>query len=274
VTKLPKKIRTILIDFRKGKIEDSLIELEKIEGFEPQKNLIKSQINYFQEEYENAMNYDEKALPFNDQWYAGNIITEHFFAYSNSAILSNQVEKATKFYNGYLENKIGQNLPDHKINFYKHQISQHLQKVKGEKDLIINFHKPYEIKNKGEPIEKFYDQYERVHQNSDFKSKDAIGYIFHFLIDYGNTEECLNYYEENWESVIMEESHLKVAQIYRTQNQIDKSQEVIHRFATKFWYPIEHLQIVPMKLWCYEDLIPILDKELKREILKTNKEKK
>lgn len=274
MVKLKKELITILSDFRKGKIEESEIKLDKMDGFEVQKNLVKAQINYFKEDYEKAMSFDEKALPNNDQWYAGNILTEHFFAYSNSAIQSNQVARAAKFYKEYLVNKSNQNLPEHKINFYKHQISQHLQKIEGEKNLIINFHKPYEIKEDGEPIEKFYQQYQRVRQSSNLKSKDAIGYILHFLIDDGNTEECLDYYEANWESVIMEDRHLKIAQIYKAKKQIGKVKEVIFRFAEKFWSPIEHLQIVPMKLWCYEDLLPLIDKELKLEILKANKEKK
>ncbi len=274
VVKLKKELIQILNDFRKGKIEESEIKLNKIKGFEVQKNLVKSQINYFKEDYEKAMSYDEKALPNNDQWYAGNILSEHFFAYSNAAIESNQIKRASEFYKEYLVNKSKLNLPEHKINFYNHQVSQHLQKIEGEKNLIINLHKAYEIKDDGKPIEKIYQQYQRVRESSDLKSKDAIGYILHFLIAYGNTNECLDYYEVNWKSAIMEDSHLKIAQIYKAKKQMEKAKEVIFRFAEIFWYPIEHLQIVPMKLWRYEDLLPLIDKELKLEILKANKEKK
>lgn len=274
MVKLTNELIKILKDFRKGKIQESQIKLDKVEGFDVQKSLVKAQINYFKEDYKKAMRYDEKALPNNDQWYAGNILSEHFFAYSNSAIQSNQVERASKFYKAYLANKVKQNLPEHKINFYKHQVSQHLQKLEGEKNLIINCHKAYEIKEKGEPIEKFYQQYQNVRDSSALKSRAAIEYMLHFLIEYGNTNECLNYYETNWESIIMEDNHLKVAQIYKAKKQIEKAKEVILRFAEKFWYPIEHLQIVPMKLWCFEDLLPLIDKELKLEILAVNKAKK
>lgn len=273
MVKLNNELIKVLSEFRKGKIEESEIELDKVEGFDVQKNLIKAQLNYFKEDHENAMRHDEKALPNNDQWYAGNILCEHFFAYSNSAIQTNQIKRATKFYNNYLANKKAQNLPEHKINFYNHQITQHLKKIKGEKGLMIDY-KPYEINENGKPIENFYEQYKHVHGKSDFESKDAVGYILYFLIQYGNTEECLNYYENNWESAIIEDNHLKIAQVYRAKGQIDKTKEVILRFASKFWLPIEHLQIVPMKLFQYEDLMEIMDKEIKSEILKTDKEKR
>jgi len=45
-------------------------------------------------------------------------------------------------------------------------------------------------------------------------------------------------------------------------------------YVTKSWYPVEHIQITPMRLWEFEDLSPILTTELKKEMLLTPKAKK
>ena len=84
------------------------------------------------------MNFDEKSLLFNEQWYAGNILTEHFFTYTNTAIKINQTERAEKFYNFFLETKEIENLPSHQINQYRYLIEQHIQKLNGVKNLKIN----------------------------------------------------------------------------------------------------------------------------------------
>lgn len=261
----------MLDKFRKGKIQIGNAILDNIDGFIPQKNLIKSQVSFFEEEHELAMRYAEKALPHDDQWYAGNVLCEHFFAYTYSAIQTDRVPEAKDFYSNYLKQKLKQDLPQHRVNFYAHQVSQHLKKLEGDKQLAIHTRKPYRIIYDGEPIQSFYDRYRVVHSKSDLKSKDAIGYIFHFMLEYGNTDICLDFYEENWELLIQEDAHLRVAQAYTAKQQIQKAQLTILRFAERFWLPVDNVQIVPMKLFEFEDLLKVMDKELKRTILHADK---
>ena len=138
IVKIPKKLRDILNTLRSGQIEIGLEQLEKVKDFEPQKTIVKAEINYFKDNHEIAMENDENGLPFDEQWYAGNILFEHFFAYSNTAIISDNVSRAETFYNTFLTQKELLNLPEHRINVYKHQVKNHLAKLNGEKDLIIN----------------------------------------------------------------------------------------------------------------------------------------
>jgi len=271
---LTSKLKSLLIEFRKGEIDSSLIKLESIQGHEIRKYLIKAQINYLKEEHDKAMEFTELALPHNHHWYAGNILTEHFFAYSNTAIKTNQIARAKDFYEKFLKNKLESSLPEHKSNFYTHQITQHIKKLDGQKNLIIDFNKPYQIINEGKSIAEISKEYQKSRKTLNLESIDAKGYIMYFLTNYGNTKECLEYYESNWKSLLLDNTHFKIAQIYTSLNLKDKAIEVILRATTKFWRPVDHLQIVPIKIWTYEDLLPFLDKEMKLTILYANKELK
>jgi hypothetical protein len=118
IVKIPKKLRDIFDKLRSGQIELGLAQLAEVKDFEPQKNIVLAEINYFGSHNELAMTNDEKALPFDEQWYAGNILSEHFFAYTNTAIVSHNIQRAENFYKTYLAGKEKSNLADHRLNTY------------------------------------------------------------------------------------------------------------------------------------------------------------
>lgn len=67
IVKIPKKLRNIFDTLRSGQIEVGLEQLEKIKNFEPQKAIVKAEINYFSDSYEIAMENDEYGLLFDEQ---------------------------------------------------------------------------------------------------------------------------------------------------------------------------------------------------------------
>lgn len=271
VVKIPKKLRDILDTLRSGQIENGLENLEKIKGFEPQKAIINAEINYFSNNYENALTNDENGLPFDEQWYAGNILFEHFFAYSNTAIISNNIPRAKKFYTDFLTEKEKLELPEHRINVYRHQIKNHLAKLNGEKDLIID-EKPLQIINNGKSTEEFIAQLKEYRPKLTFDSVQGAEYLLNFMFGKGNTNESLAYYERFAEKIVNNNTHINAARLFLLTNQINKAKKAIMAFVNN-WYPVEYIQITPMILFSYEDLYPLLTKEFKQEILNTSKAK-
>lgn len=273
IVKIPKKLRDILDTLRSGQIEIGLEQLEKIKDFEPQKAIILAEINYFSENYEVAMTSDENGLPFDEQWYAGNILFEHFFAYSNTAIISNNVLRAENFYTKFLTDKEKSDLPKHRIDTYKHQVNQHLAKLKGETNLKIDA-EVLEVITNGKSTSEFIAQLKEYRPKLTFDSLDGAKYLLNFMFEEGNTDESLAYYEKYANELNNEDCHINASRLYLKTNQIEKAKRAIITYATKSWYPVEHIQITPMRLWEFEDLSPILTKELKKEILLTPKAKK
>ena len=272
IVKIPKKLRDILDTLRSGQIEIGLEQLENIKDFEPQKAIILAEINYFSDNYELAMLNDENGLPFDEQWYAGNILFEHFFAYSNTAIISDNISRAKNFYKNFLTEKEKLELPEHRINVYRHQVKNHLAKLNGERDLIIN-KKQLQIVKEGKSIDEFKEQLREFRPKLTFDSVEGAEYLLNFMLEKGNTDESLAYYEKFADKIVNDNTHIDAARLFHLKEQTDKAKKSLMTFVNN-WYPVEHLQITPMILFSYEDLYPLLTKEFKQEILNTPKAKK
>ena len=269
IVKIPKKLRDILDTLRSGQIELGLGHLAEIKNFEPQKNIILAEINYFSSNDELAMANDEKALPFDEQWYAGNILSEHFFAYTNAAIVSNNVQRAEKFYKTYLAGKEKSDLADHRLSTYKHQVSQHLAKLKGKKNLKISI-EPLQVIQDGKSGADFMAQLKKYKPKLVYDSPAGAGYLLGFMFEEGNTDESLSYYEKYAEVLTNEDHHIQASRLFLLTGETEKAKKAILNYV-KNWYPIEHIQITPMRLWEFDELYPILTKEFKEEILRMPK---
>ncbi|WP_400260875.1 hypothetical protein ACFX5U_12395 [Sphingobacterium sp. SG20118] len=265
IVKIPKKFRDILNTLRSGQIVIGLEQLEKIKGFEPQKAIVNAEIDYFNSNYESAMTNDENGLPFNDQWYAGNVLSEHFSAYTNTALRTGNISRAEGFYNNFLTEKEKLNLPEHQIRTYRHQINHHLAKLKGENGLSI-WSKPLKIVKDGKSTDEFIAQLKECRPQLTFDSEKGAEYLLHFMLESGNTDESLTYYEKFADKIFIGDIHINAARLFLLTGQIDKANQALVTFA-KNWYPVEHIQITPMVLFDYEDLLPLLTKEFKQEIL-------
>jgi len=270
IVKLPKKLKDALNTLRNGQIELGLAQLEKIKGFEPQKALVKAEINYFMDNPEEAMSFDEQALPFDGQWYAGNILFEHLFAYTSTSVKINNQALAEEFLANYLIEKEKLPLPAHLLNTYRHQISQHLKRLKGEKDLIIS-PKSLSLIEGGETKEAFVAQLKKYRPKVTLDSLEGAEYLLHFMFESGDTIEALNYYETYANQILNEDHHINAARLYTKLGLSINAKQALITYAANAWYPVEHLQITPMKLWSFEDLYPIFTKDLKEELLLMSK---
>ena len=273
IVKIPKKFRDILDILRSGQIENGLEQLEKIKDFEPQKAIVLAEINYFSENYEMAMTNDEMALPYDEQWYAGNILFEHFVAYTNTALISNNISRAENFYKQYLTEKEKLSLPDHRLNTYRYQIQQQLAKLKGDKNLKINV-EPLKVIREGKSTDYFIELLKENRPKLTYESAKGAEYLLHFMFERANTDESLAYYEKYENGIISEHIHIGATRLFLAKNQIEKAKNALMTYVTKSWYPVEYIQITPMRIWEYEDLYPILTKDLKKGILLANKAKR
>lgn len=269
IVKIPKKLRNIFDTLRAGEIEEGIRQLAQIKGFEPQKAIALAEINYFKGDYAAAMAQTEEALPFDEQWYAGNVLSEHFFAYTHAAIVSQRVAQAEKFYATFLSQKEQASLPEHRLNTYRHQVSNHLEKLMGKQGLAID-QKALEVITDGKSEADFTEQLKEYRPKLSYNSAKGAAYLLNFMFEKGNTAEALDYYEKYAEEISNEEQHINAARLFLKADQVEKARKAILRYA-KGWYPVEYIQVTPMRLWEFDDLHSLLTKELKEEILSTPK---
>ena len=266
VVKIPKKLKDILSILRNGQIEEGLEQLEKVKGFEAQKAIVKAEISYFRGNYKEALDFDEQALPFDEQWYAGNVLTEHLFAYSYASIATGNFLKAEKFLKQFLSEKENSGLPEHQVNFYRHQVTQHLKKINGEKNLIIDPNPVHLIEN-GANKEEFVAQLKQYRSKLQYDSAEGAEYLLHFMFEKCAANTVLEYYEIYKDQINLEDHHISAARLYVKINKEEKAREAILRYSCKAWYPVEHIQITPMKLLMFEDLHSIFTQDLKNQIV-------
>jgi hypothetical protein len=261
---IPKKFKDILDLLRSGQIEIGLEQLEKIDGFEPQKAIVMAEINYFSEKHETAMTYDEYALHFDEQWYAGNILHEHFIAYTYAAMISNNITRAKKFYKKYLTEKEKSGLKEFQMDNYRFMIKRQLRRLDGKK---INGKKTLKVIEEGKPKDTFIEQLKKYRPKFSYESADGAQYLLSFMFETANTKESLAYYEKYARGINYEDTHIDASRLFLAANKIAKAKKALMTFVTKSWCPVEILQITPMRVWEYDELYPLLTKNMKKKIL-------
>ncbi|KIA88072.1 hypothetical protein [Kaistella jeonii] len=269
VVKIPKKLKTIFQEIRDGNIELGNENLKNYKDFEPQKNIVFAQMNYFESNYEQAMLNDENSLLFNEQWYPGNILTEHFFAYTNTAIKINQIERAEKFYNFFLETKEMETLPAHQINQYRYLVEQHILKLNGEKNLKL-YPEKLSLITEGKKISEIELIQQKHRKDLNNKNIEKIEYLLNFMITDCNSKLVFEYYEKYCEEIKSENIHFDIARLYCLANDENLARKATLKFVEN-WFPIDFLQIVPMKFFEYEEMNLILTDQFKVQILNSRK---
>jgi tetratricopeptide (TPR) repeat protein len=266
VVKIPAKLRKALQTIRGGQVEAGLAQLAAVKGFEPQKASAEAEVAYFQGNFAAAMHLDEQALPFDGQWYAGNVLTEHLFAYSRAALLSGNVAQAQQFLQQFLARKEALNLPDHSLHFYRYQVAQHLQRLAGVHHLPSD-PQPLRPIATGAPLETFVPQLRQYRPKLTFDSAAGADYLLHFMFGTAATADVLHYYHAYADELRTESHHLSAARLYAQLGDRAAAEKALLTYAAIAWFPVEHTQVAPMRLWEFAELLPILTTELTTQLL-------
>ncbi|UZJ64644.1 hypothetical protein OKW96_20265 [Sphingobacterium sp. KU25419] len=136
--------------------------------------------------------------------------------------------------------------------------------------MIID-NKPLQLVKEGKSVDEFRAQLKQYRPKLTFESEQGAEYLLQFMLETGNTDESLAYYEKFADKIVSETIHIQAARLFHVTGQIDQAQQALMRFV-KNWYPVEYIQITPMVLFSYEDLYPLLTIAWKQEILHTPKE--
>jgi len=269
VVKIPVKLRKALQTIRSGQVEAGLAQLVTVKGFEPQKASTEAEVAYFQGNFAAAMRFDEQALPFDGQWYAGNVLTEHLFAYSRAALLSGNEAQASEFLRQFLAAET-LSLPDHRLHFYRYQVAQHLQRLAGAQHLPID-PQPLPPLATGAPLEAFAPQLRQYRPKLTFDSVAGADYLLHFMFASAATAQALRYYRTYADELRTESHHFSAARLYAQLGDHAAAEKALLTYAAIAWFPVEHTQVAPMRVWEFAELLPILTSELTTQFLLLSK---
>ncbi len=266
MVKISVKLRKALQTIRSGQIEMGLAQLAAIKGFEPQKASAAAEVAYFQGDFAAAMHLDEQALPFDGQWYAGNVLVEHLHAYSRAARLSENEARASQFLQRFLAEKEGLLLPDHRLDFYRYQVAQHLLRLAGAQQLPSDA-PPLPPLAAGTSLEACIAQLRQYRPKLTFDSAAGADYLLHFMFTSVATTDVLQYYRLYADELRTESHHLSAARLYAQLGDRAAAEKALLTYATIAWFPVEHTQVAPMRVWEFPELRPILTSELTTRLL-------
>ncbi len=255
VVKMPKKLRDAFDLIRKGRIEDGLAVFPSVGNFEAKKYLALAEIAYFKEEHLTALEYDEKALPIQD-WYADNVLTEHLCAYAYSAFQAGEQKRALAF----AELNIG--------GKSKKILSNYLKELQITK--TFNLYDPLTIIETGKPFDEFIAQLKKYRPKLTFDSSAGADYLLNYMFKESESTAVLDYYEKYAIKLSNTDHHISAAVMHALLNKIPDAQNSIRLFV-RHWFPVDDVQALPMRLFEYPQLYPALTKELKLEILTSEK---
>jgi hypothetical protein len=274
---VPKKLREVFALLRKGKLETGLTRLDDIEGmddFAAHMVIARAEIAYFEHDFERAMMLDETGLPFHDQWYAGNVVDEHFVAYVRAATAIRKQDRAREFLKAFLEREKGRRVPasdrprhTFHLERYGEVIRDLLGRLDGKKKGVPS----YAESSAPKPMSAFVEQLKKYRPKVSPASVEAADYMLHFVYEHGRAADFISLYEKFGGRITTMDHHVHAAKVFVAKKKTASAVKAIRTMTTKAWYYVEAMQVAPMQLWAHDDLAPVLTAKLCRELLELPK---
>ena len=119
----------------------------------------------------------------------------------------------------------------------------------------------------GVPLETFIPQLRQYRPKLTFDSAAGADYLLHFMFAAAATADTLRYYRTYADELRTESHHLSAARLYAQLGDCAAAEKPLLTYAAIAWFPVEHTQVVPMRLWEFTELFPILTTELTTQLL-------
>lgn len=145
-------------------------------------------------------------------------------------------------------------------------MAQHLQRLAGAQHLPID-PEPLPPQATGAPLDAFAPQLRQYRPKLTFDSAAGADYLLHFMFTSAATAEVLPYYRTYANGLRTESHHLDAARLYAQLGDQEAAEQALLTYAAIAWFPVEHTQVAPMRVWEFAELLPILTSELTTQLL-------
>ena len=252
---------------RSGETDKGLDYLNEIQGLDVFKNVAKAEIAYYRNDLKNAMYFDEHSISSDGLWYEPGITVQHLRAYVHAAKTLGSISRAKEFLDYYISEKrreydvVG-------IRPYNKLYNNAMKRL----DNLETDDNPPEIsiitKENADCEFKFF----RSDDDNLSQKETAQGasVMLNFMWNKAETKSTLEFYESYADYITLDLHHIWAARNYIKLNMPEMAENAIMRYV-KTWTPSEKFQVMPMKIFIYNDIIDFLTPELKEKIINTPK---
>ena len=250
---------------RQGHIDEGLALLETSEISKTIINLTKAEVAYWREDYKNAMYYDEHSLTDDYNWGDPLAVTHHLRAYVNAAMTIGSISRAKEFLDYYIAQQhkrftTGFMAPFNDI--YKNA----MRRLDGKhaKDEPVEI----EIYNEGNAPSKFIFYGED--DTSSPQVAQGISRILSIMWNKVPTMPILDLYEKYAHNITLDDNHIMAARTYIKIGDTEHFEQAILRLVSN-WTPSDKFEVMPMKLFVFNDIIANLTPAFKNLLLSMEK---
>ncbi|MFV0290281.1 MAG: hypothetical protein ACK5IJ_05190 [Mangrovibacterium sp.] len=266
--KIPKKFKNICDLICDGK-EEGLQKLSEYKEFEHQKIAVLAELEYFNGNFNKALDYDMQICPFFGEWNYSNIREEHVAAMTFAAKEVKRENEVIDFFVeqiSFIESDF--DVPEHIKNSYKKYYEIQIEILK------TGTHLNYEIYVENEnpsSIDELITELKNEKKKLDIKSSEGQYQLLSKCCSKGNLKDMLLIYEQICDDNLST-WHMKALIGYKHLGNDDKVLEVVLRMAKqRLWRVASHTQVRPMEFFTHSALWEVLkDKSVLEKIVQAS----
>ena len=248
-----------------GHTEEGLAMLETSNISNTIKNLTKAEVAYWREDYKNAMYYDEHSLADDYDWSDPFAVTHHLRAYVTAAKELGSISRAKEFLDYYIAQQRKRYAPGY-IKPFNHIYNNAMHRLDNEpaKDEPVEI----AIYNESNAPSKFI--FYGDDDTSSPQVAEGISKILTMMWNKVPTMPILDLYEKYADLISLDDNHIMAARTYMRIGDPAHFEKAIVRITSK-WKPSDQFEVMPMKLFVYQDIISNLNSGFKQCLLAMEK---
>ena len=254
VVRSPKKLRDICDLQRKQFDRASLPSRSAFPKFPAQVDAVLAQAAVFSADWPAAVDLGRKSVLAREQWYSGNFLDENLAALTFGAIRTGACDDAAQWAREWLASELD-DLREHIRGVLTKQVEIQSLAMAGAPTGL----REWKAAENPKPLAVFEAMLAANRKRVSADSVEGINYMLHFVATDGDPADFLKLYHRVAEMPqLSDDHHITAARIYKHLGDVAAAKAALLNWRRFGWLPVEATDILPMRLFTFFDLYPIL----------------
>lgn len=261
------RLKDAVRQLRSGDIEGGAETLQRVEGQDILRNVAMAEVEHYRHNYKNAMYMDEHSLTSDSKWHNPFVVPHHLRAYVIAAKATGSISRAKEFLDYYIARKRDE-YDNNAIRPFKSIYQNAMRRLDNQE--AKDEPAPVKIISKEEAECEFRLYVKNGSSEPSPEVAPGAEVMLNFMWNHASTDSVLDFYEQYAEFITMSDHHLWAARNYIKLNDKEMAEKCIMRFVNT-WTPNEKFQVLPMKIFVFNDILDFVSPELWNTIMTTPK---
>jgi len=221
-----------------------------------QVDAVLAQAAVFSADWSTAVELGRNSVVAYEQWYSGNFLQENLAALTFIAIRTGACDPAAQWVQEWLAGELGRDdLREHMRGVLTRQVEIQSLAMAGAPTGL----REWKAAENPQPLAAFEAKLAANRKRVAPDSVEGISYMLHFVGTDGDPADFLKLYHRVAEMPqLSDDHHITAARIYKHLGDVAAAKAAISNWRRFGWLPVEATDILPMRLFTFFDLYPIL----------------